>query len=101
MQATAEMRAHCEAQAERVREHMHALQATLVDAGREAFEAAHRDVPPLRRGELPCVIGAPLAKLLGVVCLLSHGPPAVINAPAQHGPSASVHACGSPTAMGC
>ena len=99
MQATAEMRARCEAQAARVSEHIHALQTTLADAEQTAFAAAHReDVPALRRGELPCVIGAPLATLLGVVCNPQHGSYAAARSGAAlhvDGCCASMHACGS------
>lgn len=67
MQATAEMQAHCEAVRERVRQHLHTLTAALADSDRRAAGAAHSDGPPLRRGDVPCVVETPLAQLLGVV----------------------------------
>lgn len=82
LQATAEMRAHCEAAAERVQEHMSTLAEALTASSRRAADAAHGESPPLRRDEDPSVVATPLAQLLGVVW------PFVFR-----GPSSSVALC--------
>lgn len=64
------MRAHCEAVTQRVQQHMNELSSALAESHRRAADAAHPDVPPLRRSEVPCLVETPLAKLLGVVRLI-------------------------------